>query len=179
MPLNQIFGIFLNVSKNVIFKSPENDAAGLLAEFFETFPQYNSDDSKKKITDAWNFLLKKSDGLLRSCGKPYYLHPMRIAFILAQDDFDSDCIAAGILHSTPTLGATHEELEQNFGKDVATIIDGISRITNVQIKSKTLQQADAIRKMLFAICFPDQEYKYLTILWGSDASYSFVIGKKS
>ena len=69
------------MSKDIIFKSPENDAAGLLAEFFATFPQFNSDDSKKKITDAWNFLLKKSDGILRSCGKPYYLHPMRIAFI--------------------------------------------------------------------------------------------------
>lgn len=151
MPHIQFFGIFLNVSKDVIFKSLEKDAAGLLAEFFETFPQYSSDDSKKKITDSWDFLLKKSDGLLRSCGKPYYLHPMRIAFILAQDEFDSDCIAAGILHSTPTLGATHEELEKIAGTDVATIIDGISRITNVQIKSKTLQQADAIRKMLFAM----------------------------
>lgn len=151
MPHIQFFGIFLNVSKDVIFKSPEKDAAGLLAEFFETFPQYSSDDSKKKITDSWDFLLKKSDGLLRSCGKPYYLHPVRIAFILAQDEFDSDCIAAGILHSTPTLGATHEELEKIAGTDVATIIDGISRITNVQIKSKTLQQADAIRKMLFAM----------------------------
>lgn len=151
MPHIQFFGIFLNVSKDVIFKSPEKDAAGLLAEFFETFPQYSSDDAKKKITDSWDFLLKKSDGLLRSCGKPYYLHPMRIAFILAQDEFDSDCIAAGILHSTPTLGATHEELEKIAGTDVATIIDGISRITNVQIKSKTLQQADAIRKMLFAM----------------------------
>lgn len=135
----------------MVFKSDENKPDELLAEFFTTFPQYNSDDSKKKITDAWNYLLEKSKGLVRSCGKPYYLHPMRIAFILAEDDFDSDCIAAGILHSTPTLGSTYEELEKRFGKDVSKIIEGTSKITNVKVNSKTLQQADAIRKMLFAM----------------------------
>ncbi len=139
------------MSKDVIFKSDENNPDLLLNEFFSTFTQYNEENSKKKITLAWSFLLKKSEGLLRSCGKPYYLHPMRIAFILAQDEFDSDCIVAGILHSTPTLGTTEQEIEQNFGKDVALIINGISRITNVPIKSKTLLQADAIRKMLFAM----------------------------
>lgn len=139
------------MSKDVIFKSNEDDSSCLLEEFFQTFPQYNSEDSKKKISDAWNFLLKISDGILRPCGKPYYLHPMRIAFILAQDDFDSDCIAAGILHSTPKLGASYEELEAKFGKDISTIIAGTSKITNVHIESKTLQQADAIRKMLFAM----------------------------
>ena len=139
------------MSKDVIFKSSEDDSAALLAEFFETFPSYNTENSKDKITDAWNFLLKKSDGLLRSCGKPYYLHPMRIAYILAQGDFDSDCIVSGILHSTPTLGTKIEELESLFGKDVSAIISGISRLASVQVNSKTLQQADAIRKMLFAM----------------------------
>ncbi len=139
------------MSKNVVFKSDEQKPDELLAEFFNTFPQYNSDDSKQKISNAWQFLLEKSKGLVRSCGKPYYLHPMRIAFILAEDDFDSDCIAAGILHSTPTLGATSEELEKRFGKDVSKIIEGTSKITNVKVNSKTLQQADAIRKMLFAM----------------------------
>lgn len=135
----------------MVFKSDEQKPDELLAEFFNTFPQYNSDDSKQKISNAWQFLLEKSKGLVRSCGKPYYLHPMRIAFILAEDDFDSDCIAAGILHSTPTLGATSEELEKRFGKDVSKIIEGTSKITNVKVNSKTLQQADAIRKMLFAM----------------------------
>lgn len=139
------------MSKNVVFKTAEENPDALLAEFFETFPQYNSEDSKKKISEAWQFLLEKSKGLTRSCGKPYYLHPMRIAFLLAQDEFDADCIAAGLLHSMPTLGATYEELEKRFGKDVSTIIQGTSKITNVKVNSKTLQQADAIRKMLFAM----------------------------
>lgn len=139
------------MSKDVIFKTPEDDPVQLLAEFFETFPNYKKEDSHKKISEAWSFMLEKSEGLKRSCGKPYYLHPMRIAFILAQSEFDSDCISAGILHSLPSLGVTIEELEKKFGKDIASIIKGTSRIMSIPVNSKTLQQADAIRKMLFAM----------------------------
>ena len=139
------------MSKDVIFKTPEDDPEQLLAEFFETFPNYTKEDSQQKISEAWAFMLEKSEGLKRSCGKPYYLHPMRIAFILAQSEFDSDCISAGILHSLPSLGVTIEEIEKKFGKDIASIIKGTSRIMSIPVNSKTLQQADAIRKMLFAM----------------------------
>lgn len=137
------------MSKDVVFKSPETEPSALLQEFFETFPFYESE--KERITHAWNFLLEHSKGAVRSCGKPYYLHPMRIAFILAQNEFDADCIIAGILHSVYSLNVTREQIEAEFGKDITTIIDGTSKILNIPVNSKTLQQADAIRKMLFAM----------------------------
>lgn len=137
------------MSKDVVFKSPETEPSALLQEFFETFPFYESE--KERITRAWNFLLEHSKGIVRSCGKPYYLHPMRIAFILAQNEFDADCVIAGILHSIYSLNVTKDQAEAEFGKEISTIIDGTSKILNIPVNSKTLQQADAIRKMLFAM----------------------------
>lgn len=137
------------MSKNIIFKSDESDPQALIQEFFEEYPHYEA--SKDKIQEAWDFLLSKSDGKVRSCGKPYYLHPLRIAFILAQGEFDEECIIAGLLHSAYSLGITKEEIEKKFGPGVCNIIEGTSKIMNISITSKTLQQADAIRKMLFAM----------------------------
>lgn len=138
------------MSQNIVFNSPQDSPNALLEEFFKNF-SYFSKEEKEQITKAWNFLCSKSEGLSRSCGKPYYLHPLRIAFILAENNFDSDCIIAGILHSIFTLGVTPQEIETQFGKTVLNIINGTSKIMNLSINSKTLQQADAIRKMLFAM----------------------------
>ncbi len=137
------------MSKDIVFTSPENAPSELLKEFFSTFPKYQKDE--ERISCAWNFMLEKSQGELRTCGKPYYLHPMRIAFILAQSEFDADCIAAGILHSIYSLNVSRETVLERFGPEVTGIIDGTSKIRNIPVNSKTLQQADAIRKMLFAM----------------------------
>ena len=122
----------------------------LISEFFALFPDYKKDE--RKIVSAWEFLLKKTEGMTRSCGKPYYLHPMRVAAILARNKLDADSIIGGFFHnllSVPTVQL--EEIKDGWGDAVATIIQGTARITNLQISSKTLQQADSIRKMLFAM----------------------------
>lgn len=139
------------MSKDVIFKTPEDNPQGLLAEFFETFPEYNSEDSKQKISEAWAFLLSNSEGMVRSSGRPYYLHPMRVAFILAQNEFDAECISAGFLHNIYTLNVSREKVLEKFGEEITNIVDGNSKIMNITVNSKTLQQADSIRKMLFAM----------------------------
>ena len=113
-------------------------------------PHY-SDSSKEKITKAWDFLLQNCKDKKRPCGSPYYLHPLRIAYILAQREFDDDCICAGLLHSIYDFEITSEEITSQFGTSVAKIIDGTSKIMHIPVNSKTLHQADAIRKMLFAM----------------------------
>lgn len=137
------------MSKNIFFKSDESDPQALIQEFFEAYPHYVP--SSERIRKAWDFLLSHSKDKVRSCGKPYYLHPLRIAFILAQSEFDEDCIIAGLLHSAYSLNITTQQLKNEFGPGVSNIIEGTSKIMNISITSKTLQQADAIRKMLFAM----------------------------
>ena len=138
------------MSQEKVFFADENNPSALLQEFIEKFSFY-SDSSKEKITKAWNFLLQNCKDKKRSCGSPYYVHPLRIAYILAQREFDEDCICAGLLHSIYDFEITSEEITCQFGSAVATIIDGTSKIMHIPVNSKTLHQADAIRKMLFAM----------------------------
>lgn len=138
------------MSQEKVFFADENNPSALLQEFIQNFSFY-SDSSKEKITKAWDFLLQNCKDKKRPCGSPYYLHPLRIAYILAQREFDDDCICAGLLHSIYDFEITSEEISSQFGTSVAKIIDGTSKIMHIPVNSKTLHQADAIRKMLFAM----------------------------
>ena len=138
------------MSQEKVFFADENNPSALLQEFIQKFSFY-SDSSKEKITKAWDFLLQNCKDKKRLCGSPYYLHPLRIAYILAQREFDDDCICAGLLHSIYDFEITSEEITSQFGTSVAKIIDGTSKIMHIPVNSKTLHQADAIRKMLFAM----------------------------
>jgi GTP pyrophosphokinase len=138
------------MSQEKVFFADENNPSALLQEFIQKFSFY-SYSSKEKITKAWDFLLQNCKDKKRPCGSPYYLHPLRIAYILAQREFDDDCICAGLLHSIYDFEITSEEITSQFGTSVAKIIDGTSKIMHIPVNSKTLHQADAIRKMLFAM----------------------------
>jgi GTP diphosphokinase / guanosine-3',5'-bis(diphosphate) 3'-diphosphatase len=133
-----------------VLNADENDISALLKEFFTTFSFYEPAE-QNKIEAAWTLLCTKSTGKKRACGKPYYLHPMRVAYILAENNLDADCICAALLHSIFDLNVTSDEIEKQFGSEVCRIVNGAARIMYLQIANHTLQQAEAIRKMLFAM----------------------------
>ena len=127
------------------------DPVELLHLFFITFPDYQEEKSCR-ITKAWNYLCEKTSGVFRSCGEPYHLHPFRVACILAESNFDVDSIIAGFFHNLLSVdGINPLEIEELFGTQVLCIISGTAKITGLKIQNKTLHQADAIRKMLFAM----------------------------
>ena len=130
----------------------ETNPQVLIDTFFVHFSDLYTQDDEQKIRAAWDFLIEKTGSLVRSCGKPYYLHPMRVACVLAESSLGADCIVAGFFHNildvdSDCLG----QIEAQFGKDVATICNGTAKITNLKINSKNLHEADSIRKMLFAM----------------------------
>ena len=130
----------------------ETDPEILINAFLKDFSEvYNSED-KDRIVDAWNYLIGKTAALKRNCGRPYYIHPLRVARILAEKHLGADTIVAGLFHNildvdNDCLG----EIEERFGKEIANVCSGTAKITGLKIKSKTMQQADCIRKMLFAM----------------------------
>ncbi len=128
------------------------DQHKLIDKFFAVYGDNYTSEDEVKIREAWTYLNSKTDELKRWCGKPYYLHPMRVACILAETKLGADAIIAGFFHNildvdNDCLG----EIEEKFGKDVANICNGTAKITNLKIESKSLQEADNIRKMLFAM----------------------------
>lgn len=130
-----------------IDKTPQE----LLEDFFKTNDSYSQTD-KDKITKAWNLLLSKTEHIVRACGKPYYFHPLRVAYILATNRLDADTIVAGILHPIHKFDVTPEQIKQDFGENVSKILITTNKIITLPMNSKTLHESDAIRKMLFAMC---------------------------
>ncbi|HCA19912.1 MAG TPA: bifunctional (p)ppGpp synthetase/guanosine-3',5'-bis(diphosphate) 3'-pyrophosphohydrolase, partial [Treponema sp.] len=130
----------------------ETDPQILIDSFFTNYPGLFNSDEEKKIRSAWDYLISKTKDLKRSCGLPYYLHPMRVACILAKSHLGADVICSAFLHNILDVDSEClPEVEQKFGKDIASICGGTSRITALKIKSSSMHEADSIRKMLFAM----------------------------
>lgn len=127
------------------------DPKGLIEKFFIDYPSYNAEE-KDKILRAWDYLVTHTATVGRSCGQPYYEHPFRVAEIVAQSGLDADTVVSAFFHNILDLEHINgDEIEELFGKDILRIITGTTRITGMQINNKTLQQADTVRKMLFAM----------------------------
>lgn len=129
----------------------ETDPEKLIATFFAEYTDFSAEE-QALIRRAWDYLYARTKDIKRSCGKPYYLHPMRVACILAESKLDAECIVAGIFHNILEVqGIDGEDILRQFGGAVHRIICDTAKITGLRIKNKTLQQADSIRKMLFAM----------------------------
>ena len=123
----------------------------LLDDFFADYPYLDGDD-QALITQAWELMCQKRGEVRRLCGEAFLEHPIRVARILASLQLDSPSIACAFLHgSMEELGFTADEIERQFGKTVRTLVEGTSRISALKLKNKTIQQAESIRKMFFAM----------------------------
>lgn len=138
------------MSTDIVFTAKDNNPEGLLTEFFSKH-DYFSADEKAKIIKAWNLLVEKA-GTTERFGQVYYVHPLRVANILAQNKLDCETIIAAILHNINDFDVTPEQVKTEFGEDVYNIILTTNKILNLPMNTKTLHQSDAIRNMLFAMC---------------------------
>lgn len=133
-----------------IFRSDINDKEALLKEFLSQYDYFNDED-RERISKAWYFMTEKCGDKKRSCGTPYYLHPLRLAKVLADSKLDADAVITGILHTIRDFGVSPEEIGKTFGEQIEKLLQGTNKIMYLPINSKTLRQADAIRKMIFAM----------------------------
>ncbi len=103
------------------------------------------------IDDAWEIVVEVHGGKKHFSGESYLLHSIEVASTLASMNLDLDTILSGLLHGVLKEGITVDELRQKFGSSVALIVDGSTKITNMQYNSKLAHQAENVRKMLLAI----------------------------
>jgi guanosine-3',5'-bis(diphosphate) 3'-pyrophosphohydrolase len=104
------------------------------------------------IEKAYVYSAKVHKGQVRLSGEPYLSHPLEVAGILTKMKMDEVTIAAGLLHDTveDTL-AESSDIQNLFGKEVATIVDGVTKISKIHFLSREVQQAENIRKMIIAM----------------------------
>ena len=107
-----------------------------------------------KITEAYYYADKLHEGQMRQSGEPYISHPVAVARIVAELGLDTDSICAALLHDTVedcSEKTSLEVLAKMFGKDVAMLVDGLTKIIQVQVADKEEAHIENIRKMLLAM----------------------------
>jgi len=106
----------------------------------------------ERIQAAYEFAFQAHEGQRRRSGEPYITHPVAVADLLADLHLDSQTLIAAILHDvmedTPTV---KEEITTRFGAEVAELVDGVSKLDQIQFKSRAEAQAESFRKMLLAM----------------------------
>ena len=138
------------MSKNIVFSSDYSKPDDLLAEFFSRHDYFSAND-KENIKTAWMLLVENTKELKRSSGEPKYLHPLRVADILAGNKMDTETVIAALLHSAQQYQITPETIKEKFGENTFRMISTTNKILNLPINTKRLEQSDAIRKMFFAL----------------------------
>jgi len=126
-------------------------------EFEELIRNLNSYDGKKKniadLRKAWEYAKAAHLGQKRLSGEPYVLHALETAKVLVSWNLDSSTIQAGLLHDAVEDGAaTMGDLQKNFGKDVAFLVSGVTKISNIRLRgSKEEEFVENLRKMFVAM----------------------------
>jgi guanosine-3',5'-bis(diphosphate) 3'-pyrophosphohydrolase len=113
---------------------------------------YKPDFDEELLQKAYIFSAREHRDQVRSSGEPYLIHPLNVAYILADMRLDETSIAVGLLHDVleDTL-TTKKALHELFGEDVAELVDGVTKISRYAYVSKEEQQAETFRKMLLAM----------------------------
>lgn len=131
---------------------PAQDEIFRISHLSDLLEDYLEPDQVRNVYRAYLFGAEAHDGQHRVSGEPYITHPLAVAKILAEMHMDYEGIIAAILHDviedTPTA---KEHLEKEFSKEVAELVDGVSKITQIDFSSKAEAQAENFRKMMLAM----------------------------
>jgi GTP pyrophosphokinase len=123
----------------------------LIERFIQKAFKYPKAD-QEKILAAATFSASKHENQKRASGEPYIIHPLAVGEILIQLKMDADTICAGLLHDTiEDTATTYDELSTVFGQAVADMVEGETKIGALKAMNKSVQEAETIRKMFFAM----------------------------
>src|SRR5436853_3341793 len=109
-------------------------------------------DDLELIRKAYDFSQKHHSGQTRASGEPYLVHPLEVALVLAEMKMDPVAIAAGLLHdSVEDTSVTVVDIRKEFGEQVAHIVEGVTKISQIDFHTREEQQAENLRKMMLAM----------------------------
>ena len=113
---------------------------------------YNPKSDSNLIAAAYEYGRKMHGGQIRRSGEPYFSHPVAVAMLLAEQKLDDATIVTALLHDTieDTL-STYSEIALRFGDEVAQLVDGVTKLTNLELSSVENEQAENFRKLLMAM----------------------------
>ncbi len=121
-------------------------------ELVERVKAYDPNADEDAINRAYVFTVKKHGSQLRASGDPYFSHPVEVAGILTRFKLDSASIITGLLHDTveDTL-TTLDDIERLFGVEIAKLVDGVTKLSRLELQSDQTKQAENFRKLVIAM----------------------------
>jgi GTP pyrophosphokinase len=123
-----------------------------MRQLVATLQDYLPEDQVESILKAYEFGARAHEGQTRQSGEPYITHPVAVAQKLADMRLDPQAIAAAILHDVvEDTGASLDDIEAEFGAEVAGLVDGVSKLDQIQFRSRAEAQAESFRKMMLAM----------------------------
>jgi GTP diphosphokinase / guanosine-3',5'-bis(diphosphate) 3'-diphosphatase len=113
---------------------------------------YNPRTNADLIRRAYAYGMQMHEGQFRHSGEPYFTHPIAVAAILTEQRLDDSTIVTALLHDTiEDTKSTYAEVARQFGEEVAELVDGVTKLTNLQLSSTQSQQAENFRKLFMAM----------------------------
>ncbi len=121
-------------------------------ELVERVTRYNPNADENLLNKAYVYAMQKHGTQTRANGDPYFSHPLEVAGILTDLKLDDATIAVALLHDTiEDTDATRAEIDQMFGEEIGRLVEGLTKISKLDLVSKRAEQAENLRKLLLAI----------------------------
>jgi GTP diphosphokinase / guanosine-3',5'-bis(diphosphate) 3'-diphosphatase len=121
-------------------------------ELVDLVRKYNPDVNEEAINRAYVYATKMHGSQLRASGDPYYAHPVEVAGILTQLKLDEASIITGLLHDTvEDTDATYDEISRLFGQEVANLVQGVTKLTQLEVSAERTTQAENLQKFVLAL----------------------------
>jgi len=121
-------------------------------ELVERVMRYDPNADEAMLNRAYIYAMRAHGNQHRASGDPYISHPLEVAAVLADLKLDDATIAAALLHDTiEDTQATKDEIQDLFGKEIADLVDGLTKLRKLDLASKRVEQAENFRKLLLAI----------------------------
>jgi len=128
------------------------DDTTLKNNLIEKIQSYNSDANIDAIGEAVDFAKKHHKGQTRISGEPYYTHPLEVASLLADIKLDDASLITAILHDTvEDTSATLDDIKKQFGQEISSLVDGVTKLTQIESKTVEGKQAENFRKLVLAM----------------------------
>jgi len=113
---------------------------------------YNPNSDEDLLIRAFEYGREAHEGQFRKSGEPYFTHPIEVAMLLAEQRLDDATLVTALLHDTiEDTGATFDQISDLFSPEIAGLVDGVTKLTNLELSSPESQQAENFRKLVMAV----------------------------
>lgn len=121
-------------------------------DLIETIRAYDPSVDEDALNRAYVYAMQKHGAQTRASGDPYFSHPVEVAYKLTQYRLDTASIITALLHDTvEDTDATLDEIEELFGKEIRSMVDGVTKLNRLEIKQESSKQAENFRKLVLAM----------------------------